>query len=238
MAAQLQGQEKSDYVRDMFGRIADRYNIMNRLISLGQDQRWRRFVIKKANLPENGAMLDLATGTGDIAIEALKQVRCLRAVGADFSLPMMIVGQRSKYGERIQWCGADALNLPFPEETFDAVTSGYLVRNVIDIQRTLQEQLRVLKPGGRVVILDSSPPPRNVLRPLILIHLKYVIPLLGRIISGKKGADAYRYLPQSTQSFKTPEELADIMQKAGLENVQYQTFMFGTMGVHWGEKSK
>lgn len=238
MPAQLQGKEKSEYVRDMFGRIANRYNIMNRLMTFGQDQRWRRFAVKMANVPENGAMLDLATGTGDIALEALRRTPGLRVVGADFSLPMMIVGQRSENGNRVQWCGADALNLPFPAQTFDAVTSGYLVRNVIDIHRTLQEQMRVLKPGGRMVILDSSPPPKNLLRPFILIHLRYIIPFLGRIISGKKGADAYRYLPETTQAFKSPSELADIMRTMGLENVHYQSFMFGTISVHWGEKSR
>jgi len=150
---------------------------------------------------------------------------------------MMRVGQEHALGEFVQWCGADALNLPFPDNTFDAVASGYLMRNVIDIERTLAEQLRVLKPGGRVVILDSSPPPRNTLRPFILIHLKFIIPLLGRIIGGKNAADAYRYLPESTQAFKTPEELAELMRAAGIKNVQFKKFMLGTICVHWGTKN-
>ncbi|MBC7869376.1 MAG: ubiquinone/menaquinone biosynthesis methyltransferase [Chitinophagaceae bacterium] len=234
----LQGKEKSQYVQDMFGRIAARYNLMNRLMTLGQDQRWRRFVIQKAQLPAGGKMLDLATGTGDIAFEALKTTPDAQVVGADFSLPMMVVGQQQHMGKEVGWLGADALQLPFPENTFDAVTSGYLVRNVIDIAQTLQEQLRSLKPGGRIVILDSSPPPQNLLRPFILFHLKTIIPLMGRIISGKQGADAYRYLPESTQSFKTPEELAILMRQAGIQNVQFKRFMFGTMAVHWGDKPR
>jgi demethylmenaquinone methyltransferase/2-methoxy-6-polyprenyl-1,4-benzoquinol methylase len=95
-----------------------------------------------------------------------------------------------------------------------------------------------LKPGGRIVILDSSPPPPSLVRPFIEIHLRYIIPTLGRIIAGPKGADAYQYLPNSTRSFKTPDELAALMREAGLRAVQYQTFMFGTMAVHWGQKSE
>lgn len=234
--AQLQGKERAAYVQDMFDRIAGRYNIMNRLMTGGQDLKWRRFVIRQASLPPGGKLLDLATGTGDIGFEALKAVPDAQVVGADFSLGMMRVGQQQALGPALDWAGADALNLPFADNTFDAVTSGYLVRNVIDIPRTLAEQLRVLKPGGRVVILDSSPPPDNLLRPFIEIHLRYIIPFLGRVVAGSQGADAYQYLPQSTQAFKTPAELAAIMQDAGIIDVQYRTFMFGTMAVHWGQK--
>jgi demethylmenaquinone methyltransferase / 2-methoxy-6-polyprenyl-1,4-benzoquinol methylase len=233
----LQDTEKSHYVRHMFGRIAKRYNLMNRLMTAGQDRRWRRFVIEQAQLPPGGSLLDLATGTGDIAFEALQAVPDALVIGADFSLPMMIVGQRSLNGSRIHWCGADALQLPFADESFHVVTSGYLMRNVIDIDQTLREKLRVLKPGGRIVILESSPPPRNWLRPLIMFYLKYVIPLLGRLIVGQEGSDAYHYLPESTQAFKTPQELAQIMQSAGFQAVGYREFMFGTMCVHWGDKA-
>lgn len=232
----LQGSERVAYVQDMFGRIAGRYNLMNRLMTFGQDLKWRRYVVQQAKLPNNGKLLDLATGTGDIAFEALKAVPNVTVIGGDFSLPMMRVGQKLPMGHKVGWTGADALNLPFPDESFDAVTSGYLVRNVIDIPRTFAEQIRVLKPGGRVVVLDSSPPKDNIFRPFIEIHLRYIIPLLGRIVAGKEGADAYQYLPSSTQAFKTPEELANLMRQVGLRNVQFKTFMFGTMAVHWGEK--
>lgn len=234
--AHLQGSERAAYVRDMFGRIAARYNLMNRLMTGGQDLRWRRFVVRQAQLPPNGRLLDLATGTGDIAFEALKAVPTASVFGADFAEPMMRVGQRLPLGGRVRWMSADALHLPFPDDTFDAVTSGYLVRNVIDIPRTFAEQRRVLKPGGRIVVLDSSPPPPTPLRPFIEIHLRYIIPLLGRLVVGPDGADAYQYLPSSTQAFKTPAELAALMRAAGFHNVGYQTFMFGTMAVHWGEK--
>lgn len=220
----------------MFGRIARRYNLMNRVMTAGQDQRWRRFVIKKAALPQNGKLLDLATGTGDIAFEALRAQPGAEVVGADFALPMMHVGQKLTLGSEVEWTGADALALPFKDAIFDAVVSGYLVRNVIDIRQTLREQMRTLKPGGRVVILDSSPPKHNLLRPFIMLYLRYGIPLLGRIIGGKEAADAYRYLPESTQAFKTPDELAAIMREVGIQDVAFKTFMFGTMAVHWGRK--
>jgi demethylmenaquinone methyltransferase/2-methoxy-6-polyprenyl-1,4-benzoquinol methylase len=232
--ATLQGKERAAYVQGMFDRIAARYNLMNRLMTFGQDMRWRRFVIRQAKLKPGDKLLDLATGTGDIAFEALRQVPGVQAVGGDFSLGMMMVGQNLSLGDKVGWSGADALNLPFPDDTFDAVTAGYLIRNVIDIPRTFAEQMRVLKPGGRVVILDTSPPPYNLLRPFILFHLRYIIPLMGQLISGNP--DAYKYLPESTQAFKTPDELANAMRAAGFRNVDYKRFMFGTMAVHWGEK--
>jgi demethylmenaquinone methyltransferase / 2-methoxy-6-polyprenyl-1,4-benzoquinol methylase len=235
--AHLTGKDRSQYVQGMFDRIAERYNIMNRIMTGGQDMKWRRFVVEQAQLPPKGKLLDLATGTGDIAFEALKQTPSAHVIGADFALQMMIVGQRQpQYGTQVGWAGADALHLPFPNETFDAVVSGYLVRNVIDIPRTLDEQLRILKPNGRIVILDTSPPPNNLLKPFILIHLKYIIPILGRIIGGKSASDAYTYLPESTQKFKTPQQLAKLIEQAGFRDVQFKTLMFGTMAVHWGTK--
>ncbi len=236
--AHLQGKERATYVQHMFDRIAGRYNLMNRLMTGGQDMRWRRFVVQQAQLPPGGRLLDLATGTGDIGFEALRAVPDAQVVGADFSLGMMLVGKTLPLGDQMGWAGADALQLPFPADTFDAVTSGYLVRNVIDIPRTLREQLRVLKPGGRIVILDTSPPPRSLVRPFIELHLRYVIPLLGRLVAGASGADAYQYLPSSTQAFKTPDQLAALMREAGIQNVHYKTFMFGTMAAHWGEKPR
>lgn len=234
--AMLQGKARAAYVQDMFDRIAARYDLMNRLMTFGQDQRWRRFVIEQTRIAPGGSLLDLATGTGDIAFAALKAQPTAHVVGADFSVGMMRVGQGRPHGEHVRWSGADALNLPFPTESFDAVTAGYLMRNVIDIPRAFSEQRRVLKPGGRLVILDTAPPPRSVVRPFVQVYLKFVIPTLGRLISGN--ADAYEYLPESTQKFKTPDELAALMREAGFANVAYKTFMLGSMAVHWGEKPR
>jgi demethylmenaquinone methyltransferase/2-methoxy-6-polyprenyl-1,4-benzoquinol methylase len=194
--AMLHGKERAAYVQNMFDRIAGRYDLMNRVMTLGQDQRWRQFVIQQTRLPSGGSLLDLATGTGDIAFAALKADPSAQVFGADFSIGMMQVGRKRPCGARVRWSGADALHLPFPSDSFDAVTAGYLMRNVIDIPRALAEQLRVLKPGGRLVILDTAPPPKSLLRPFILLYLKYGIPALGRLISGNP--DAYEYLRRFT----------------------------------------
>lgn len=224
------------YVQDMFGRIARRYDLMNRLMTFGQDRRWRRFVVRQAALPPGGRMLDIAAGTGDIALEARRRAPDLCIVAADFTLPMMRIGQRRTGAESIAWHAADTLRLPYADAVFDAVTSGYLFRNVADIPGALAEQVRVLRPGGRLVTLDTTPPPRGPLRLLIQFHLKFVIPALGRIISGQ--ADAYRYLPESTLGFKTADELAALMRAAGLVEVGYRRFMLGTMAIHWGTKPR
>ena len=232
--AHLQGQERAQYVQSMFARIAGRYDLMNRLMTAGQDIKWRRYVIQQARLPENGRLLDIATGTGDIALEGLQQTAGLQAVGGDFTVEMMQAGKQLAERQPIQWVGSDTLALPFPDNTFDAVTSGFLMRNVIDVPGAFREQMRVTKPGGHVVVLESSPPKKNLLRPFILIHLNHIIPMLGKLITGE--SDAYRYLPDSTQQFKSPDVLADIMRETGFQDVQYKLFMFGTVAIHTGRK--
>lgn len=232
--AHLKGEERARYVRRMFAGIAGRYDLMNRVMTAGQDVRWRRYVVAQAALPENGRLLDIATGTGDIALEAVRQVPSVQPVGGDFTLEMMQAGKLYPERQMIQWVGADTLALPFPTGYFDAVTSGFLMRNVIDVEQALREQMRVLKPGGRLVILESSPPKKNLLRPFILIHLNYVIPLLGRLIAGS--SEAYSYLPNSTKQFRSPEALAQAMGEAGLTQVGFKLFMFGTIAIHVGTK--
>lgn len=232
--AALQGQERAEYVKQMFGRIAGRYDLMNRLMTMGQDRAWRLFVLKQAAVPKGGRLLDVATGTGDIALEALQQDPTVQAVGADFAAPMMLAGRERNNGRSVRWTEADALSLPYADSWFDAVTSAYLMRNVIDVKRAFQEQLRVVKPGGKVVCLDTTPPPRNLLYPFIMIHFKFIIPTLGHLLA--KDPTAYQYLPESTQAFKSPAELAAIMRDAGLVDVHYRRFMFGTMVVHTGTR--
>lgn len=220
----------------MFARIAGRYDLMNRLMTFGQDVRWRRLVIQEAQLPAGGKLLDIATGTGEIAQEGLRQQPDILAVGGDFVLEMMRVGQKNHERRAINWVAADTLTLPFPDEVFDAVTSGFLMRNVVDVPGAFREQARVTRPGGRIVVLESSPPKKNALQPFIRFHLNYIIPTLGTIITGE--AEAYRYLPDSTQQFQEPESLAAIMRQAGLENVRYNLYMFGTIAIHVGQKTR
>lgn len=230
----LEGTERARYVQGMFARIAGRYDLMNRLMTFGQDVRWRRLLLRQAACPSQGRLLDLGTGTGDIAAAALRYAPEAQAVGADFTLEMMRAGRNRADTARVQWTCADCLNLPFPDHSFDAVTSGFLMRNVIDVAGAFAEQARVLRPGGRVVCLDTTPPPKNLLRPAIRFHLHTVIPTLGRIITGD--ADAYRYLPDSTEGFLHVKKLADKMRAAGFEAVEYKRLMMGTVALHWAIK--
>ncbi len=223
---------KANFVRNMFAQIARRYELMNKLMTIGQDRRWQRWVVHLAQLGREAHLLDIGAGTGGIGRMALTQHGNLTVTAGDFTPEMMQMGRSYSYGSQILWCGADALNLPFCNNAFDAVTSGYLMRNVSDPLCAFIEQRRVLKPGGRVVCLDTSPPPRNILYPLITLHLKFGIPLMGRLIA--RNSSAYQYLPQSTQSFMTPDKLADVMRLAGFGNVSYRRFMFGTIAVHVG----
>lgn len=234
----LTGKERGEYVQDMFTRIAHRYDLMNRLMTAGQDVRWRERVIREAKLTPEARVLDLGAGTGDLAREALKQKPETKVVAADFTLEMMRVGQDQTLEEGLNgslpWSTADALNLPFEDETFDAVVSGFLMRNVGDIQHALVEQYRVLKPGGRIVILDTTKPRRNLLSPFIWLHMHVVIPLLGGLLSGFK--DAYNYLPDSTEEFVTAKELTVRMAAVGFKRINFEILMFGTIAIHWGEK--
>ena len=226
--------DRAEAVRRMFANIAGKYDRMNRLMTFGRDQAWRRHVIARAGIPANGRMLDIGTGTGDIALAAKRMHPDTSVVAADFTVPMMRFGRRRQGGQSLWWCGADALRLPFADESFDAVTSGYLARNVTDIGRAFREQVRVVKPRGRIICLDTSPPPPSLFRPLVMFHLKVVIPLLGKLVAGDRSA--YTYLPDSTRSFKSPDEIAGIMAGAGLRDVSYKRFMFGTIVVLSGKK--
>ena len=234
--AQLKGRERATYVQQMFGKIAPRYDLMNRLMTGGRDVAWRRLVVNEAHLPPGGRLLDIATGTGDIALEALRRDGELRAIGADFTLEMMQRGRASHKprAEQLRWLGADTLALPFPDGTFDAVTSGFMLRNVIDVPHSLSEQRRVVKPGGRMVCLEISRPPRNLLLPFYGFYFHHIVPLIGGLVSGNRSA--YTYLPQSADEFLYPDELADLMRQAGWRDVHYRKLMMGTVAIHSGVK--
>ncbi|NDJ84662.1 MAG: ubiquinone/menaquinone biosynthesis methyltransferase [Chloroflexi bacterium] len=222
------------HVQTMFGRIAKRYDRMNRLMTLGQDQRWRRIVTHKAHLTNQSIVLDIAAGTGDIAFEIRRQYPKATVVAADFALPMMQVGRDRPTGSQVEWLGANALQLPFPNNHFDAVVSGFLLRNVPDIDQTLAEHYRVLKPGGWAVSLDTTPPRDNLLRPFINLYLTSIVPLIGRLVVGDR--DAYQYLSGSTLGFKKPEALVTRFETVGFQDVGFRRLMLGTIAVHWARK--
>jgi demethylmenaquinone methyltransferase/2-methoxy-6-polyprenyl-1,4-benzoquinol methylase len=232
--------QKPAYVNRMFGGIAGQYDLMNRLMTFGQDRSWRELVVHAAVLPQGGRLLDIATGTGDIALEALRQCPDAQVIAADFSLPMMEVGRRKAGRQpgllpaRIAWLGADTLALPFADDSFDAVASGFLLRNVVDVAGALREQRRVVRPGGHVVCLETTPPPDNLLRPAVEFHLRFVIPTVGALVSGS--SYAYDYLPQSSQAFMSCEELAEAMRAAGLRLVRFRQLMLGSVAIHVGVK--
>ena len=230
--AQLTGDERAAYVQNMFTRIAKRYDLMNRLMTGFQDVRWRKLVIQQAKLTTTSHLLDLGTGTGDLAREALAQQPKAQVTAADFTLEMMRVGAQ-QVGP-LNFSSADAMRLPFKNATFDAVVSGFLMRNVIDLKKAIQEQHRVLRKGGRIVILDTTRPKRNLLSPFIWFHMHVIIPTVGGLLSGAR--DAYTYLPDTTEGFVTAEKLASQLAAAGFTNVGYQRLMFGTVAIHWGEK--
>jgi len=228
---QLTGRERATYVQNMFTRIAKRYDLMNRLMTGFQDVRWRRQVIQLARLTKDASLLDLGTGTGDLAREAVLQFPQAKVAAADFTLEMMRVGQKTS---PLNFSTADALRLPFNDSVFDAVISGFLMRNVIDLQKGIEEQFRVLKKGGRIVILDTTRPKKNVLSPFIWIHMHFIIPTLGGLLTGV--SDAYRYLPETTEGFVTAEEMASRMASTGFKKIGFKRLMFGTIAIHWGEK--
>ena len=218
----------------MFDAIAGRYDVMNRVMTLGQDQKWRRFVVEKAGDPGEGWMLDLATGTGDIAALSCSKYPRGRVAGGDFSPNMLREARKRFAGLPVRWQVCDANRLPFADNVFESVTFGYLLRNVDDAVQVLREVRRVLKPGGRVVCLDTTPPAKNLYYPFIRFYLAYIIPLMGRMIAEVEAA--YAYLTGSTMDFHTAEALADAFREAGLVEVDYTRFMLGTIGVHWGKK--
>ena len=221
-------------VQDMFTRIAHRYDLMNRVMTVGQDMRWRREVIRRAHLPARGRLLDLGAGTGDLARLGLRQYPGCQVAAADFTLEMMREGRKDRTSAELLWSAADALNLPFADETFDAVVSGFLLRNVIDLSRSLSEQRRVLKPGGWLVALDTTRPRPSPFSPFIRFHLHVVIPTLGGWLA--RQPEAYRYLPESTEHFLSAEQLAAAMHAAGFHKVGYHLMMFGTVAIHWGKR--
>ena len=206
------------------------------MMTFGQDLRWRRELIEWINLQPGERVLDLGAGTGDLAIEVLRQQPGCRVAAADFTPAMMRLGQGRTNGDRLLWLAADALHLPFPEASFDVIVSGFLLRNVSDLDQALREQHRLLKPNGRLACLDTSRPEPKWHTPFLNLYLRLIIPGLGKVFAGN--APAYRYLSASTQAFLTAPELAEHIAAAGFQEVRFERRMFGAIALHWATKER
>ena len=218
----------------LFNRIASRYDLVNHLITGWQDNRWRRFAVKKLALPPSARLLDIGSGNGQIVQEVGRQYPDCMCIAADLTLAMIAVGQGNNFPIQVNWTAADAGLLPFQEGIFDGVISGFLVRNLGDVMVGLKNQYRILKTGGRIAILDTTKPPNHFLAPIIRLYMTKIIPIIGGIFTGNN--EAYGYLNKSTQGFLRAEELAAYLAAAGFKRVAYQQFAFGMISVHWGEK--
>jgi len=220
------GRLPADGVRAMFDRIAPVYDAMNRVMTAGLDQRWRR-ATARAVVGPGDSVLDACCGTGDLAVAAAEQGG--RVTGLDFSERMLERARRK--APTLDWVEGDLLALPFGDASFDAATVGFGVRNVEDLERALGELRRVLRSGGRLGILEITQP-RGALRPFYRLWFDRIVPLLGRVLPG---GSAYTYLPASVRRFPGPDELVRMLEGAGFGDVRYRTFAAGIVAVHTGE---
>ena len=221
------GTLEPDSVRGMFDRIAPVYDVMNRVMTVGLDRRWRKLAVKEVVWPGD-RVLDACCGTGDLAVEAER--RGGRAVGLDFS-PRMLERARRKSGA-IEWVQGDALALPFTDGEFDAATVGFGVRNLADLEGGLRELERVLRPGGKLAVLEITRP-RGILRPFFRFWFDVLVPLAGRVLPG---GEAYTYLPASVRRCPGPDDLSALFESAGFEDVRYRLLGGGIVALHVGVK--
>jgi demethylmenaquinone methyltransferase/2-methoxy-6-polyprenyl-1,4-benzoquinol methylase len=258
-------QEKAVWVQAMFGRIARHYDLMNHLMTFGRDRAWRRYTVAQLafGAPSGregqgshrrmgqsrdweerrwgdgtSRILDVASGTGDLALEALRQVPQGWVVGVDF-VPQMLDLARSKsrsVAGQLSLAAGDALRLPFEDGTFDGVVTGFALRNVTDIGAAFGEMARVTRPGGRMACLEISRPRLPVFRQVFHWYFYRLVPLVGGWISGQRAA--YTYLPHSLTGFASPEEIAELMRSHGWRGVHYRRLMLGTVAVHVGTRGQ
>ena len=228
--------KKAAYVQRMFSRIARRYDLMNRLMTVGRDRSWRRNTVAQAVVPPGGRVLDVATGTGDLALEVLRQRPDARVVGIDFSPEMLILAQHKAAGLQADVClvAGDALRLPFAGGEFDNVVTGFALRNVTDIPSAFTEMARVTQAGGRAACLEIAKPRSPFFRRLFAFYFYRMVPLLGGWVTGQR--PAYTYLPHSLTAFLTPDEIVTVMGDAGWRGARYRRLMLGAVAVHTGTK--
>ncbi len=228
---------KKAQVARMFDNISHRYDFLNHFLSLGIDKGWRRKAVKLLEPEKPRQILDVATGTGDFAVQAL-QLNPEKVTGVDISEGMLDVGRRKikerKLDHRIELLSGDSENLPFEDNKFDAVTVGFGVRNFENLDRGLQEIYRVLRPGGMVVILEFSRPRRFPFRQIYSFYFKFILPKIGRIVSSDKAA--YTYLPESVEAFPDGDDFIHILRQVGFKNTKCRSLTFGISSIYIGTK--
>ena len=228
------GLPQADGSGAMFDRIAARYDLLNRLMSGGLDRSWRRDLV--ASMPDEGRVLDLATGTADVALSIAERHPGVHVTGLDPSNGMLAGGQR-KVGERglgarVALVEGDAQELPFPDDHFRGVTMAFGIRNVPDRARALREMVRVTASGAPISILELSEPRGGLMAPLARFHVHHVVPLLGWILSGQR---EYRYLQSSIEAFPPAEEFASWMEEAGMRDLRVRRLTLGTAHLYLGK---
>jgi demethylmenaquinone methyltransferase/2-methoxy-6-polyprenyl-1,4-benzoquinol methylase len=230
--------DKHAAVQAMFGRIAGRYDLMNTLMTGGTDRLWRDVTARAAGLPPGGLALDVGTGTGDMALDLVRVTPNGRVIGLDYTAAMLARAPRKAAARglagRAAWVRGDGQRLPFPDDTFAAVTSAFVLRNFASLDQAYAEMARVVKPGGRVVALEISPASGPTWRALFELYFHRLVPLVGRLVSGDPVA--YRYLPASVAAFLTPDEVVAVMRSAGLAPLAPEPLLFGSLVVHRGVK--
>jgi demethylmenaquinone methyltransferase / 2-methoxy-6-polyprenyl-1,4-benzoquinol methylase len=233
--------KSGDKVRKMFAQIAPRYDLMNHVLSLNIDKAWRRRTLQQLELNGDGPVLDVCTGTGDLAIAiAAKTSDRLRVIGTDFCFPMLELARQKqakldpKLGS-IRFIEADTQALPFPENTFQAVTVAFGIRNVADTVHGLQEMVRVCQPGGQVAILEFSRPTLPLLKQVYDGYFRWILPAIGQTMA-KNSESAYRYLPESVRQFPSGDAMVSILEQVGLQDIRSMPMTFGVATLYIGRK--
>jgi demethylmenaquinone methyltransferase/2-methoxy-6-polyprenyl-1,4-benzoquinol methylase len=229
---------KKAQVARMFDSISWRYDLLNHVLSVGVDLYWRKRAMKELKALKPRLILDVATGTGDLAIQAVKSLDPEKIIGVDISEGMMEIGRKKieakGLSKKIELRKGDSENLPFEENKFDAVIVAYGVRNFENLEKGLADMLRVLKPGGKMVVLEFSKPDKFPFRQFYGLYFRYVVPVVGRMLS--KDKSAYDYLPESIHAFPRGKQFVDILDRLGFKNTSCKPLTFGISSIYTGTK--
>jgi len=224
----------------MFDRIAPRYDLLNRLLSLRQDVVWRKKMHKLVPAGDNLRLLDIATGTADQIISIMNAVPTVtRATGMDMSEGMLDVGRKKianlALDDRVELKTGDAMSIPEPDQSYDVATMSFGIRNVLNVTEALRDVHRILKPGGRALILEFSTPSNGLFRPVYFFYLRHILPLIGGLLSGD--SKAYRYLNKTIETFPSGNDFCEIMRSAGFTNVKANPLTLGIASIYQGDRS-